>query len=124
MGRFFGLHSSIERILKQKNMAKGNFEKNGRVISGRVLREDGLTIINPTVEQLAEHGWSPVVQEAVAPDRVAERMAEIEAELASLDYLTSKYVDGEDMSEYGDWQGRRRALREEYRALEKGDVVQ
>ena len=39
-------------------------------------------------------------------------------ELKSMDYLTSKYIDGEDMSEYGDWQGRRRSLREEYRLLE------
>ena len=44
-------------------------------------------------------------------------MAEIEQELASMDYLTSKYIDGEDMSEYGDWQGKRKALREEYRRL-------
>ena len=48
-----------------------------------------------------------------------ERMAEIKAKLSSLDYLTSKYVDGEDMSEYGDWQGHRKALREEYRQLEE-----
>ncbi len=40
-------------------------------------------------------------------------------ELASMDYLTSKYVDGEDMTEYGDWQARRKALREEYRQLEQ-----
>jgi hypothetical protein len=36
-----------------------------------------------------------------------------------MDYLTSKYIDGEDMSEYGDWQAKRRALREEYRQLEE-----
>lgn len=41
-------------------------------------------------------------------------MNEILAELQSMDYLTSKYIDGEDMTEYGDWQARRRALREEY----------
>jgi hypothetical protein len=46
-------------------------------------------------------------------------MYEIQNELSSMDYLTSKYIDGEDMSEYGDWQGKRKALREEYRKLEK-----
>ena len=45
-------------------------------------------------------------------------MQEILAELDSMDYLTSKYIDGEDMTEYGDWQARRKALREEYRQLE------
>lgn len=40
-------------------------------------------------------------------------MRQIQAELDSMDYLTSKYVDGEDMSEYGDWQSKRKALREE-----------
>ncbi|MBQ7451015.1 MAG: hypothetical protein IJV60_00485 [Prevotella sp.] len=45
-------------------------------------------------------------------------MEEILAELASMDYLTSKYIDGEDMTEYGDWQQQRRLLREEYRQLE------
>lgn len=48
-----------------------------------------------------------------------QRMSEIKSELSSLDYLTSKYVDGEDMTEYGDWQGHRKALREEYRQLEE-----
>lgn len=46
-------------------------------------------------------------------------MRQIKAQLASMDYLTSKYIDGEDMTEYGDWQGRRKALREEYRELEQ-----
>lgn len=46
-------------------------------------------------------------------------MDEILAELNAMDYLTSKYIDGEDMSEYGDWQDKRKALREEYRKLEQ-----
>ena len=45
-------------------------------------------------------------------------MQEIEQMLASMDYLTSKYIDGEDMSQYGDWQEERKQLRIEYRQLE------
>lgn len=48
-----------------------------------------------------------------------QRMAEIIQELEATDYITLKYIDGEDMTEYGDWQARRKALREEYRNLER-----
>ena len=44
-------------------------------------------------------------------------MYEIQNELASMDYLTSKFIDGEDMTIYGDWQTRRKRLREEYNKL-------
>ena len=62
---------------------------------------------------------APAAPEPSELDKRRMRMAEIEQELASMDYLTSKYIDGEDMSEYGDWQGKRKALREEYRRLEE-----
>ena len=78
----------------------------------------------PSVEQLAAWGFVEWVESASTPyepteeDIRKQRMDEILAELDAMDYLTSKYVDGEDMSEYGDWQGKRKALREEYRQLE------
>ena len=70
----------------------------------------------PTEEQLTEWGFEEIVIPQPTPAK--KRMQEIQKILASMDYLTSKYVDGEDMSEYGDWQGKRKALREEYRQLE------
>ena len=77
----------------------------------------------PSEEQLHEWGYeeyvAPPAPEPSELDKRRMRMAEIEQELASMDYLTSKYIDGEDMSEYGDWQGKRKALREEYRRLEQ-----
>lgn len=76
----------------------------------------------PTAEQLTEWGFVPFVPPVVeeeGPSSAETRMNEILEELQSMDYLTSKYIDGEDMTEYGDWQGRRRALREEYNQLEE-----
>lgn len=70
----------------------------------------------PTEEQLTEWGFEEVTVPVPTPAQT--RMQQILNELASMDYLTSKYVDGEDMSEYGDWQSKRKALREEYRELE------
>lgn len=71
----------------------------------------------PTEEQLAEWGFEEIVIPQLTEREI--RMRQIKAQLASMDYLTSKYIDGEDMTEYGDWQGRRKALREEYRELEQ-----
>ena len=74
----------------------------------------------PTTEQLLSWGFEEYTPPTPpAPDPIRTRMQEILDELAAMDYLTSKYIDGEDMSEYGDWQARRRALREEYRQLEQ-----
>lgn len=70
----------------------------------------------PTEEQLTEWGFEEITVPVPTPAQI--RMRQILNELASMDYLTSKYVDGEDMSEYGDWQSKRKALREEYRELE------
>ena len=80
---------------------------NGAIITGK-----------PTPELLAEWGFEPYTPPQSQVDVRKKRMDEILAELDSMDYLTSKYVDGEDMTEYGDWQGKRKALREEYRQLE------
>lgn len=73
----------------------------------------------PTPEILAEWGFTPYTPPQPKVDTRKQRMQEILAELDSMDYLTSKYIDGEDMTEYGDWQGKRKALREEYRRLEE-----
>ena len=73
----------------------------------------------PTEQQLAEWGFEPYTPPVPQVDVREQRMQEILAELSSMDYLTSKYIDGEDMTEYGDWQGKRKALREEYRELEQ-----
>lgn len=81
---------------------------NGAVVTG-----------TPTSEMLAEWGYTPYTPPIPQVDIRKQRMDEILAELASMDYLTSKYIDGEDMTEYGDWQSRRKALREEYRELEQ-----
>lgn len=70
----------------------------------------------PTDEQLIEFGFEEYI--IPQPTEAQIRMAEIKRQLRSMDYLTSKYIDGEDMSEYGDWQAKRKALREEYRQLE------
>jgi hypothetical protein len=80
----------------------------------------------PTEEQLQQWGfeeWEPtpapeLSEEEQVREEYRERMRAIEEELRSMDYLTSKYVDGEDMTQYGDWQSRRRLLREEYRQIE------
>lgn len=71
----------------------------------------------PTEEQLAEWGFEEII--IPQPTEREIRMRQIKTQLASMDYLTSKYIDGEDMTEYGDWQSKRKALREEYRELEQ-----
>ena len=71
----------------------------------------------PTEEQLLEWGFEEFI--IPQPTEAQVRMRQIKKELREMDYLTSKYIDGEDMSEYGDWQAKRKALREEYRQLEE-----
>lgn len=89
-----------------------------------MTRKEGNTLFSgvPTEEQLKEWGFeeyvAPEPKEPTEEDQARQRMAEIQAELQSMDYLTSKFIDGEDMSEYGDWQEKRKALRVEYRELE------
>lgn len=79
----------------------------------------------PSEEQLKEWGFEEYVapapqeptEEEIAERERQQRMNEIMSELQSMDYLTSKFIDGEDMSQYGDWQSKRKDLREEYRQL-------
>lgn len=61
----------------------------------------------------------PVMQPPTEQDNARVRMSEIEKELSSMDYLTSKELDGEDMTEYGDYKNKRKSLRAEYRSLEE-----
>ena len=90
---------------------------NGGAITRRL--ENGAVVTGtPTSEMLAQWGFELYTPSTPHVDAREHRMQEILAELTSMDYLTSKYIDGEDMTEYGDWQARRKALREEYRQLE------
>jgi len=61
---------------------------------------------------------TPATTEPTEQDKARVRMNEIEDELKSIDYLSSKELDGEDMTEYGDYKTKRKTLREEYRTLE------
>lgn len=102
-----------------------NFYKivnNEKVWVGDYIIVGNQQIINPSDEVLLQNGWikeaDPVQYVETEADRARQRMAAIEEELKEMDYLTSKYIDGEDMTQYGDWQGTRRSLRAEYRQLE------
>jgi hypothetical protein len=98
----------------------------GNTLTARISK--GVFSGIPTEEQLKEFGYEEYVapenepytptEEELKEQQRVQRMAEIQSELRSMDYLTSKYIDGEDMSEYGDWQAKRKALRIEYRELE------
>lgn len=101
------------KVYKNKNTNETYVE--GRILTWQI---DECTIWSgiPTEVQLAEWGFEEMT--IPVPTEREIRMQEILQELDSMDYLTSKYVDGEDMSEYGDWQSKRKALREEYRQLE------
>lgn len=90
--------------------------------------EDGSVFSGmPSEELLTELGyeqWEPtpapeLSDEEQVREEYRERLRAIEEELRGMDYLTSKFVDGEDMTQYGDWQAQRRALREEYRQIEE-----
>ena len=99
------------------NKKTAEYYYEGRSITRRL--DDGRIFAGvPTEQQLAEWGFEPYTPPVPQVDVREQRMQEILAELSSMDYLTSKYIDGEDMTEYGDWQGKRKALREEYRELE------
>ena len=100
------------------NKKTAEYYYEGRSITRRL--DDGRIFAGvPTSQQLAEWGFEPYTPPVPQVDVREQRMQEILAELSSMDYLTSKYIDGEDMTEYGDWQDRRKALREEYRELEQ-----
>ena len=101
---------------RYKNKTTGEIYLEGRTLT-RQIDESTLWSGIPTEEQLSEWGFEEII--IPQPTEIEIRMRQIKAQLVSMDYLTSKYIDGEDMTEYGDWQGRRKALREEYRRLEE-----
>lgn len=101
---------------RYRNKTTGEIYIEGRTLTWQI-DESTLWSGIPTEEQLAEWGFEEI--NTPRPTEREIRMRQIKAELASMDYLTSKYIDGEDMTEYGDWQSKRKALREEYRRLEE-----
>lgn len=105
---------------KYYNSENNKWYYEGNTITMRV--DNGIFSGIPTEEQLEEWGYEvytpPTPKEPTEEDLKQQRMNEILYELQSMDYLTSKYIDGEDMTEYGDWMEKRKALREEYRQLE------
>lgn len=107
-----------------------NTTTNSWYIEGNSLTiptDKGLFSGIPTEEQLNEWGYiehieptpEPVSEEVQAYIDRQNRMKEILSELSKTDYLVFKAYEGYDMSEYGDWQGERKALREEYNTLEE-----
>ena len=107
-------------------------KETGVPYDGKSIVLDGKRIFAPQEQHLLAAGYEeytpaepiPPTAEEVAAQEIRERMMAIEDELRSMDYLTSKYIDGEDMSEYddrygGDWKAYRHGLRVEYSRLEK-----
>lgn len=103
---------------RYRNKTTGEIYIEGRTLTWQI-DESTLWSGIPTEEQLTEWGFEEIITPQPTPAQ--KRMQEIKRILASMDYLTSKYVDGEDMSEYGDWQAQRKALRQEYRELESSE---
>lgn len=86
------------------NEQENEYYYKGRSMTRR-LADGSLWSGVPTVEQLTEWGYQPYEPQTSEPteeDVRQQRMQEILSELSSMDYLTSKYIDGEDMTEYGD----------------------
>lgn len=110
----------------------------------RHLENGKIVEIVPTIKQLTEWGFKLYTPEPIDPqpeidpkeiERQAKeveeeyknriqkqtdkaRMDAILKELSDTDYLVNKYIEGEDMTKYGDWIGTRKRLRKEYNALE------
>lgn len=93
----------------------------GQSLTRRV--DNGVFSGIPSVEQLKTLGYEEVEEPKpyihTEEDNIRNQMYQIQNELSSMDYLTSKYIDGEDMTKYGDWQTKRRELREQYNQLEE-----
>ena len=93
------------------------------------ISKDGMLFSGvPSKEQLKEWGYEeyvpPTPPEPTEEELKLRRMREIERELRSMDYLTSKELDGEDMTKYneqyvGGYKQHRRELRAEYNVLEE-----
>lgn len=104
-----------------------NKETGEKYYGGSITRcHDGVLFSGlPTEEKLAEWGFEEYVPPTpTEADIIRKRMASIERELRSMDYLTSKELDGEDMTKYneqyvGGYKQHRRELRAEYNVLEE-----
>lgn len=105
------------------NNSTNEWYNEGRVLTRRV--DNGVFSGIPSEKRLKKWGFkeyiAPVPQEPTEEELAEmerqQRMNAILSELKSMDYLTSKYIDGEDMSRYGNWKEKRVGLREEYRRL-------
>lgn len=88
---------------------------NNTLFSG-IPNEDKLKELG--YEEYIEPTPEPISEEEQAIIDKQNRMKEIKKQLRLTDYQPLKAIEGYDMSEYGDWQGRRKALRDEYNQLE------
>lgn len=90
-----------------------------------VISKNGMNTYNPTEEMILADDWVEYVEPTpTEADIIRQRMVAIEMELRSMDYLTSKELDGEDMTKYneqyvGGYKQHRRELRAEYNVLEE-----
>jgi len=80
-----------------------------------------LTDTNPNIKMLEEEllEYKAWLNNRTEIRLKKQRMRDILEELKATDYLTSKYIDGEDMTQYGDWQAHRKALRAEYNEIQE-----
>lgn len=104
----------MKRYYKENNGVKEWF-------SGAIVKE-GMQIINPTPEMLSEDGWIeyvPPVSTHSEEDVIRLEVEQLKQELTDTDYIAIKAFEGEDVSKYGDWKGRRHAIRERINELEQ-----
>ena len=83
---------------------------------------DGTWISNPSAKQISDAGWEEYVPPVYVPteeDTIQMEIEQLKQELANTDYIAIKAFEGEDMSKYGDWKGRRHSIRERINELEK-----
>lgn len=107
------------------NKEKNTWYREGQNLT--VYTDKGIFSGYPTEEQLKEWGYEeyiapvpePLSEETQAYYERQRRMSEIQQELSATDYLVLKAYEGYDMSEYGDWMAKRKALRDEYNELEE-----
>ncbi len=102
-----------------------NYKKQtGEIYNGKYIDVESKRVFNPTHDMLIKAGYEPYepvvnTYQPTEEDKIRERMQEIRQELADTDYLAIKAFEGEDMSEHEGWKEKRKALREEFRWLEK-----
>lgn len=60
----------------------------------------------------------PVELSPEEQSRINDEIEELEAELASTDYISFKAYEGQDVSMYGAWKERRQAIRERINELQ------